>query len=130
MRKTTVILLSLFYLLLFSGIPVTIHYCRGNAEKIRFFSAEDMSCCCEHSCCFSKSCCHNEHHWVKADINEQLYEQRVQLNLYHGDFLAEKIRFSIENEPEKKPVTIPFYGHAPPGNVPIWLLHCTLIYYS
>ncbi len=130
MKKTAAILLSWFYLLLYAGIPVTVHYCNGNAEKIRYFSAEDLNCCCEHSCCFSKNCCRNEHHLIKADIKEQLNGQRIQIAVYDSDFPASDICLLKKNESEHKSVSIPFSGHAPPGNIPVWLLNCTLIYYS
>jgi hypothetical protein len=130
MKNTAIIFLSFFYLLLYAGIPVTIHYCHGNAEKVKLFSAENINCCCGPNACLSKKCCYNEHHLIKADIKEQLNEQRVQLTVYDDVFLSCNICIANENESDHKPLTIPFFGHSPPKQIPLWLLNCTLIYYS
>lgn len=130
MKKAVIIFFSFFYLLLYAGIPITIHYCNGNTEKIKLFSAENINCCCGHNCCLAKKCCHNEQHLIKADIKEQLSEQRVQLTVYNDALLFCNISITNKNEIDLRPLTLPFFGHAPPEQVPVWLLNCALIYYS
>ena len=58
MKKLTIIFLSIFYLLLSTGVRVNAHYCGDKLSSISFFDYASKSCCgvkeVENKCCKDK----------------------------------------------------------------------------
>jgi len=127
MKKTAIILFSFFYLIIITGIPVTIHYCQGSIESIQLFSAGNHSCC---SGGLQKGCCKNVHFLIKAEAENQLVSQ----GYANAFFTSIKLEawMPVKNIPEVKSMvsTFGFHDLPPPRINPIWLVNCSLTYYG
>lgn len=71
MKKSIIILLASFYLLIASGLTVSFHYCGGKLKYFSLFTAVDENGCCG-SKMKSKGCCKNKTAFVKVKDNHQL----------------------------------------------------------
>lgn len=128
MKKAVATILSVFYLLVTVGLAVDVHYCTGEIASVQLFS-ETNSCCDEDGDC-SANCCHYASQVIQFEEQQTLLsnfrltiEQPVaQLaisELAHSpDFFTDQDSPIIEN------------AFSPPPNEPVWLLHCSLVYYG
>lgn len=64
MKKTIIIFLSVFYLILASGFTLNLHYCGGKLKDVSLFSNNEDGCCGSKK--KSKGCCKNETTVVKV----------------------------------------------------------------
>lgn len=71
MKKSALILLALFYLIISSGIAVSVHYCGGKLKYFSLFKAANENGCCGKKK-MSKRCCENKTTFVKVKDNHQL----------------------------------------------------------
>lgn len=69
MKKSILILLTIFYVVLASGVSVNLHYCGGKFKSVSFFVVAD-----ETDCCGDKEknsgCCNDKTEFVKIE-NDQ-----------------------------------------------------------
>lgn len=73
MRKITIILLTLFYFTVASGITVNTHYCGGKFKQISLFHpVSDKGCCGSKK--KSKACCNDKTTFIKVKGNHNLSE--------------------------------------------------------
>ncbi|WP_159518046.1 HYC_CC_PP family protein [Sunxiuqinia indica] len=128
MKRALVVILSVFYLLVTVGLAVQVQYCSGEILSVQLFS-ETNSCCGEASFC-DTDCCHNQSQVIqfeeqqtllsnsKLKVEQPMSQQAVSTLVYSPDFFAKQDAPFVRNT---------FY---PPPNEPVWLLHCSLVYYG
>lgn len=65
MKKSLLILFAFFYLVLASGLSISLHYCGGEVESVSLFSADNEEGCCgtEEK---SKGCCQEKVAFLKV----------------------------------------------------------------
>ena len=68
MKKSLIILFASFYLILASGLSISLHYCGGKLKEISFFGAGNENGCCG-SKKKSKGCCHDKSTFIKVKDN-------------------------------------------------------------
>lgn len=71
MKKILIIVLSVFYLIIVSGITLNLHYCGGKFKHIALFDNADIDGCCG-SKKKSKGCCKDKTTVVKVEDNHQI----------------------------------------------------------
>lgn len=70
MKKTGIILLTVFYFIVASGFAINIHYCAGKIKTISFIQ-EDRDCCCG-ARAKTKGCCEEKTIVCKIDAKHKL----------------------------------------------------------
>jgi hypothetical protein len=127
MKKTATILFSLFYLLIISGVSVSIHYCQGEVKDIGILTAP-ANCCGIMG--LEEGCCSNENYVVQFESKEQLKVS--------NKFSIEAFQFNIK-ELELSPTEIVvqdskdeynYYDLPPPENQKTIILNSTFIFYG
>jgi hypothetical protein len=68
MKKSIIVLLALFYLIITSGLTISMHYCGGKLKEISFFSTGNEEGCCG-SKKKSKGCCNDKSAFIKVKDN-------------------------------------------------------------
>ena len=71
MKKIIIIFLSVFYLIIVSGVTFNIHYCGGKLKHITYFNYGDSDGCCG-SKKKSKGCCKDKTTIIKVQENHQV----------------------------------------------------------
>jgi hypothetical protein len=127
MKKAAVILFTLFYILISSGFPVAIHYCHGKIESVKLTSS-DTGCCCGMDK-MSKNCCKTVHYSLKANIDNQVASYFQWVETLTG-YTANQHSTVVAPELKSQAVALNRDDLPPPGKPPIWLVNCSLIYYS
>lgn len=123
-----VVIFSFIYLLVTVGVPVDVHYCTGEVATVQVFS-EANSCCDEDSDC-SSNCCHSSSEVIQFEEQQTLLSNyRLNIDLPVAPKVASASIYSsgiFANEGE----SIVGQAFFPPPNEPVWLLHCSLVYYG
>lgn len=70
MKKTIVILLTSLYLIIASGLTVSLHYCGGKLKGISLFSSRNENGCCGNKK-RSKGCCKEKTAFIKLKDDHQ-----------------------------------------------------------
>ena len=70
MKKSLIILFASFYLILASGLSVSLHYCGGKLKDISLFSTSNENGCCGNKK-KSKGCCKNKTAFLKVKDNHE-----------------------------------------------------------
>ena len=68
MKKSFIILFASFYLMLASGLSISLHYCGGKLKDISLFNNSNEDGCCG-SKKKSKGCCNNKSVFIKVKDN-------------------------------------------------------------
>lgn len=68
MKKSFIILFASFYLILASGLSISLHYCGGKLKDISLFSSGNENGCCG-SKKKSKGCCNEKSAFIKVKDN-------------------------------------------------------------
>jgi hypothetical protein len=128
MKRALVFILSVFYLLVTVGLAVQVQYCSGEIASVQLFS-ETNSCCGEESSC-DTDCCHNQSQVIqfeeqqtllcnsRLNVEQPTFQQTVSTLDYSPDFSTK----------QDAPIIINIFYPQP--NEPVWLLHCSLVYYG
>lgn len=58
MKKILVIVLTLFYFVVATGVVLNYHYCKGQLKEVSLFKKKD--------CCNKKGCCHQKTNDIKV----------------------------------------------------------------
>lgn len=138
--------LVLVYITALAGIPMDIHFCRGDVVSVGILLSGE-ACCCDDElentvCCnaepfgqtFSRentdACCSNEYYSIQYLDDKQVPKNKI-TNFRQGkeQVLNRPVKiFQPEEDDSFR------YGgfHDPPpiNNVPLWLLNCTLTFYG
>lgn len=128
MKKSFIILFSLFYLTVASGITINLHYCNGKLRQISFLNSKKEKGCCG-SKMKSKGCCSDKAAFVK--VNDNHHSIKIinltfnHFKIFDATLLAPQVSLNVSE-------TI-FYNtlnyHAPPVlyDNPLYLKHRVLL---
>ncbi len=128
MKKAVATLFSVLYLLVTAGLAVHVHYCSGEIASVQLFS-ETNSCCDDEEDC-STNCCHY------SSLVFQLEEQQSLMSHFRLNIeqpaakLAASASFHTPDLPLQEDESVVDYELHPTPNEPVWLLHCSLVYYG
>lgn len=129
MKKCIIIIFSLFYLTLASGITVSLHYCGGKFKSISFFDiGVDESGCCGNKM-KSKGCCDEKATFIKVKDNHHS-SNTVNIVYNHFKILDAVLPINIFKFPKESNVAYCTLNyHAPPVlyDNPLYLKHRVLL---
>ena len=127
MKKSLIILFASFYLILASGLSISLHYCGGKLKDISFFSSSNEEGCCGTKK-KSKGCCSEKSAFIKVKDNHFAGNSIKVLNSSIKSIPAPVFNqlFEIQN-PDISYTALNY--HAPPVfyDNPIYLKHRVLI---
>lgn len=125
MKRSTIILLAAFYLMVASGLTVSFHYCGGKLKYFSFFTSGDENGCCGNKK-RSKGCCKNKTAFVKVKDNHQTGSNTVLPNNSSTKllFAGNVITYTYTTASYFKLFAVPD-SHAPPNifPCPVFLLN-------
>ena len=75
MKQISILIFSIFYLLVSTGISFNLHYCGGKIENISFNQSKIKQCC--GGAVMSKNCCQNKTISLKAAEKHTLNQNIV-----------------------------------------------------
>lgn len=128
MKKSFLILFSLFYLTVASGITINLHYCNGKLRQISLFNSPKGKGCCGKKM-ESKKCCSDKAAFVKVNDN---HNSSKSINLSYNHFkivdvalLAPKVSLYVSENILNNTLNY----HAPPAlyDNPLYLKHRVLL---
>ena len=127
MKKSLIILFASFYLILVSGLNVSLHYCGGKLKNISLFSNGNEDGCCGTKK-KSKGCCNEKTAFIKVKDNHFGGDNIKVLNSPIKSIPAAVFSQLFEIPNTKISYTALNY-HAPPVlyDNPIYLKHRVLI---
>lgn len=70
MKRVTIIFLSVFYLMIASGLSFSLHYCGGKLKSISLYASAEKTCCGSKK--KSKGCCKDKTTLLKVEDSHQL----------------------------------------------------------
>ena len=123
MKKFSILLFSLFYLTVASGMTMSIHYCGGKFKSLSLIDKRDEDGCCGNKK-KSKGCCKDKTAHVKVKDNQKLSETFSitlhSVKIVRAEFSIEKLIFYSKNTDY-----YPLNYHAPPVlyDNPLYLKH-------
>ena len=145
MKQFITILLSVFYLALIAGLPVKLHYCKGDLVSVEFLNTSEECCCVEakaQACCSEESddrscqvaledeCCSFEHFFIQYDRDNQV-SKVVNVSSDYGK--DQPVYHSVVYTNAKHDADSDeqwYLTHPPPIPQPLWLLHCSFTFYG
>jgi len=147
MKRFITILISFLYLIAVAGLPVTVHYCKGDMVSVSILSSHDECCCKEeveevHGCCSEESseqscslegtqeCCSFEHFLVQYDEDNQVSKNHNIITNLEKDHIHFSSIIFFEYNDEDLNSEYRFYDLPPPDLTPLWLLHCSFTFYG
>ena len=83
MKQISILIFSVFYLLVSTGISFKLHYCGGKIERISFNQSKIKQCC--GGATMSKNCCQNKTISLKAAEKHTI---NPCINVDYSNFLA------------------------------------------
>lgn len=127
-KKILTTTLALLYMVLSSGVAISIYYCRGELKEININSNLE-SCCCGNSV-ISKACCHVKQFKLELDIDQQIVSlsNKVPKNLVSINYFNNSL--GILKELEIEETITENYNLPPPRLEAIWLTNCSLTFYG
>lgn len=103
-------------------------FCSGEIASVQLFS-EANSCCDEDGAC-SSNCCHYASKVIQFE-EQQTLPGNLRLNMTQtvADLAAPAsvhppVSYTVKESPSTDNASLP------PPNEPVWLLHCSLVYYG
>lgn len=140
------ILLSFLYVAATAGIPVEVHYCRGDIVSVGILPSGENCCCHEtagiRECCTYEmpgqtcslesagDCCSSEHYSIQYFQDKQVTKStNTNFRPANDHGLKSIVQFS-ESEDTDSNVYCRFHDLPPLKPQPLWLLHCTLTFYG
>lgn len=127
MKKLFILLLASFYLIIASGLTVSLHYCGGKLKKISFFTVNDEAGCCGTKE-KSKDCCHEKTAFIKVNSNH-FSNSNLQIDLCNIKCTDAVVLYQFFELNCKNTKFIVSNYHSPPVlyDNPIYLKHRVLI---
>jgi hypothetical protein len=126
MKKSLIILFASFYLIIASGLTVSLHYCGGKLKEISFLNHEnDKGCCGKKK--MSKNCCKDKITYFKVrDSHESSHLLKTPVPSYKITDIALPI---FEHNFSESVSAIILNYHAPPViyDNPLYLKHRVLL---
>ena len=134
MKRTFVILFSMLYASLSTGLALNIHYCQGEIEDIFFAGQEEESSCCATTCCekpeeTKPSCCEDEVVLIQFS-GEQVVTTQKFLEKESFDGITQSIVHSpAQAICQENNAALPKVSSSD-SSPPLWLLHCNFTFYG
>lgn len=127
MKKITIILLTVFYFAVASGITVSLHYCGGKLKEVSLFHPVNEDGCCGNKK-KSKGCCNEKTTFIKVKDNHKLSEN-VNLTLNYFKIVAGFTSTHSFNIPSERISYLKLHYHSPPViyDNPLYLKHQVLL---
>lgn len=127
MKKITIVLLTVLYFAVASGITVSLHYCGGKFKQISLFnSGNDKGCCGSKK--KSKGCCNEKAFFIKVKNNHSSSNSVYLSNNYYKIINA-SISTQLFISPNKSISYFVTKFHSPPVlyDNPLYLKHKVLL---
>ena len=124
-KKLFAIAFTCVYLTLTVGVAQTTHYCMGRVKSSALFSFETAKCPCYLFAGENDSCCKDTHEVLKID-DDHAASSVVSIAPI---FFEIAIQF-IDTKEYPDPITFYYEESPPPGAVPLFTRHCSLIFYD
>lgn len=149
-RKFLAISLSVIYLTITIGFPISIHHCHGQDEvSIAITGEADCNCaaashkmenCCsieldELSHCqtdhHESGCCTHETKVVHFDLQQQLAQkEEFKLQIVEIDLFDSQLLFDSDSEDLVNNSNMEFLSNPPPKTIPLQILNQEFIFYG
>lgn len=127
MRKTTAIILSVFYLLIAADASVAIHKCMGSIESIDWVQTAEVCCCGDMNI---DSCCENETVDLPQDQEEKVvsnYSFSFENDVFQ---LIELPSLLVLEKHNPDQLVFGFTDVDPPGSIPAYVKYCSFTFYG
>lgn len=127
MRKTTAIILSLFYVLISADASVAIHKCMGSIESIDFIQTAEVCCCGDMN---MDDCCENETVDLPRDPEDKV------ISTYSFSFentffqLVELPSRLVLDNTHRKDTALRERDISPPLAIPVYIEYCSFTFYG
>lgn len=126
MKKFILIILTLLYAVVSSGITVNVHYCMGRMADVEWGSASACTMCGQKK---TSDCCKDEAHYIKLavdqDVNHVVVTNLVPvvtelLPVLYAGFLSLEVEDTCQS-------FIAFDSPPKQKGVPLFVYHCTYL---
>lgn len=126
MKRVLIIFLAAFYLIIASGLTLSLHYCGGKLKAVSLFSNKEEGCCGNKK--KSKGCCKDKTTVIKVKDNHQS-SQIAKINPTGTKFINVVNTQLLFNFLQPNEVHVASNYHAPPVlyDNPLYLKHRVLI---
>lgn len=127
MKKVTIILLTVFYFAVASGVTVSVHYCGGKVKEFSLFHASNEEGCCGTKK-KSKGCCHEKAAFIKVKDNHNPSSSVYLANNY-SKIIDAYLPAQFFTIPSKSVAYFVLKFHSPPVlyDNPLYLKHKVLL---
>ncbi|WP_221409058.1 HYC_CC_PP family protein [Reichenbachiella versicolor] len=126
MRKPLLILFTLFYLIVSSHTTVKLHRCLGELRSVSIIS-ETTSCCEE--ALLEMPCCDDELISFDEESKEKL-SSSFSFSFEAVLVKVNRVLYPSFNSKEDNSVVLYASNSSPPDPVPIFIKHCSLVFYA
>lgn len=127
MRKTTAVILSIFYLLIAADASVAIHKCMGAIESIDLVQTAKVCCCGDMN---MDSCCENETVDLPQDQEEKVISTYSFSFDNHVFQLIEIPSLLVLEKHSPDQLVFGFTNVDPPSSVPKYVKNCSFTFYG
>lgn len=130
MRKLFAIAFTCVYLTLTVGVVHATHYCMGRVKSSTFFSFESEKCACASlTAQFEKSCCDDKVTLVKIDEDQSL-SSPLSITPEFFSMWENHLPQAVEQSAGSDLSFLAAHSGPPGSQVPLFVQHCSLIFYS
>ena len=121
-KRTVLLMLIAFYILIISGVSVSLHFCCGNLKAISFSSTSNENSCCK-SKKSNKRCCHDTTTFIKVKEKHFAGDTiKVRLAQFEAIYLVSNQHFnSTFNFVNSDEFVVNFHSPPPKFKTPIYL---------
>jgi len=122
--------LAIYYFLISIGVSVNVHYCGDKVDSVELYGKTKI-CCCKDNSENSKGCCGDDFFFYQFDEN-QLSSQLSQ-SQDEVQSVAALLDYSQEKPAEIiliSGLNLDLLNLPPPQQRPLWLMNCSMLYYS
>ena len=120
MKKFILIILTLLYAVVSSGITVNVHYCMGRMADVEWGSASACTMCGQKK---TSDCCKDEAHYIKLAVDQDVNHVPVVTELLpvlYAGFLSLEVEDTCQS-------FIAFDSPPKQTGVPLFVYHCTYL---
>ena len=128
MKRISIILLTVYYLLTTAGISVSLHFCCGQIEYIKILTK--IGSCNHHHQQLPDECC-DEKTFYYQNSQEQIIKEGYKFSFSNHDYFVKIINPDLNHHTfSGKQLVYENDNLLPSRMQPLWLLNCSLTYYG